>query len=67
MSALYINALCELRYRVTGKRVNSAGDGYGLEIPVTYELVGVDKAVDWARKNIEKGIEIVNKKIKIRK
>ena len=24
--------------------------GYGLEIPVTYTLVGVEKAIDWAQK-----------------
>ena len=34
------------------------------DMPVTYKLVGVDKAVDWARKNFKKGLEIVKKMLK---
>ena len=37
------------------------GADYGLELPVTYKLVGV--SVDWAQKNIEKALEVVNKKV----
>ena len=40
---------CELKCRVAGKRVNR-GAGYGLEIPVIYELVGAEKAVEWGQK-----------------
>ena len=36
---------------------------YGLEIPVTYTLVGVEKAIDWAQKNIEKTFLILDKKV----
>ena len=39
------------------------GAGYGLEIPVTYKLVGVSQPVDWAQKNIETALEVVNKKV----
>ena len=35
-----------------------------MEIPVIYELVGVDKAVDWAQKNIEKRIRNCKQNIK---
>jgi len=54
---------CSILCKVTGKRVNR-GAGYGLEIPVSYELVGAEKAVDWAEKKIKKIFEIVNKKVK---
>ena len=37
---------CSLRCKVTGKRV-SRGAGYGLEIPVVYELIGPEKAFDF--------------------
>ena len=40
---------CSIACKVTGKRVNR-GAGYGLEIPVTYELIGAEKAVDWDEK-----------------
>ena len=40
------NVHCELRCRVTGKWVNR-GAGYGLVILITYEIISVDKAVDW--------------------
>lgn len=53
---------CELKCRVTGKRVNR-GAGYGLEIPVSYTLIGVEKAIDWAQKNIEKTFVILDKKV----
>ena len=43
------NPFCELTCRVTGKRVNR-GAGFGLEIPVTYRLVGVD----WHRRTLKK-------------
>ena len=56
---------CSLRCKVTGKRVNR-GAGYGLEIPVVYELIGPEKAVDlWGRGgNIRKILDIVNREIK---
>ena len=44
---------CSLRCKVTGKRVNR-GAGYGLEIPVAYELIGRKKAVDWGEKTLRK-------------
>ena len=55
---------CSLRWKVTGKRANK-GAGYGLEIPVVYELIGPEKAVDWGRgKNINKILDVVNRKVK---
>ena len=53
---------CSLRCKVTGKRVNR-GAGYGLEIPVVYELIGSEKAVDWGG-NIKKILDVVNRKVK---
>ena len=44
---------CSLRWKVTGKRVNR-GAGYGLEIPIVYELIGPEKAVDWGEKTLRK-------------
>ena len=44
---------CSLRGKVTGKRMNK-GAGYGLEIPVVYELIGPEKAVDWGEKRLRK-------------
>ena len=44
---------CSLRCKVTGKRVNR-GAGYGLEIPVVYELIGTGKAVDWGKKTLRR-------------
>ena len=44
---------CSLRCKVTVKRVNR-GAGYGLEIPVVYELTGPEKAVDWGEGGIRK-------------
>ena len=44
---------CSLRCKVTGKRVNR-GAGYELEIPVVYELIGPEKAVDWGEKTLRK-------------
>ena len=58
------NSPCELRCRITRKRVLEVLVRDLSTRPVTYELVGVDKAVDWPRKDIEKGLEIINKKIK---
>lgn len=46
---------------MTGKRVNR-GAGYGLEIPAQYQLIGVEKAVEWAEKNIRKVLDSVNNK-----
>ena len=40
---------CSLRCKVTCKRV-SRGAGYGLEIPVVYEMIRPEKAVDWVGK-----------------
>ena len=54
---------CSIACKVTGKRVNR-GAGYGLEIPVTYELIGAEKAVDFAEKNIKTISEIIDKKVK---
>ena len=44
---------CLLRCKVTGNRV-IRGAGYGLEIPVVYELIGPEKAVDWGEKTLRK-------------
>ena len=54
---------CSLRWKVTGKRVNR-GAGYGLEIPIVYELNRPEKAVDWGEKNIKKILHVVNRKVK---
>ena len=48
---------CSIACKVTGKRVNR-GAGYGLEIPVSYELIGAEKAVDWAEKKLEKYLKL---------
>ena len=39
------------------KQVINRGAGYELEIPVTY--VDADKPVDWAQKNIKKGLQVL--------
>ena len=54
---------CSIECKVTGKPKNR-GARYGLEIPVVYELIGAEKAVDWAEKNIKKTLEIVDIKVK---
>ena len=54
---------CSLRCKVTGKRMNRL-TGYGLEIPVVYELIGSEEAVDWGEKNITKILDFVNRKVK---
>ena len=54
---------CSLRCKVTSKRVNR-GAGYGLEIPVVYELIGPEKAVDWGGKTLRKIGNVVNRKVK---
>ena len=41
---------CSLRCKVTGKRMKR-GAGYGLEIPILYDLIGPEKAVDWGEKH----------------
>ena len=56
-------ASCSLRCKVTGKRVNREA-GYGLEIPVVYELIGPEKAVDLGEKNIKIILDVVNWKVK---
>ena len=52
---------CTIGYKVAGKQVNR-GAGYGLEISVQYRFIGVEKAVEWAEKNIKKVFENMNKK-----
>ena len=53
---------CTIRCKLTWKRVNR-GAGYGLEIPVQYRFIGAEKAVEWAKKNIKKVFENINKKV----
>ena len=53
---------CTIGCKVTGKCVNR-GAGYGLEIPVQCRFVGAEKAVEWAKKNIKKVFENINKKV----
>ena len=53
---------CTIGCKVTGKRVNR-GTGYGLEIPVQYRFIGVEKAVERAEKNIIFFFENINKKV----
>ena len=53
---------CTIGCKVTGKCVNR-GVGYGLEIPVQYRFIGAEKAVEWAKKNIKKVFENINKKV----
>ena len=47
---------------VTGKRINR-GAGYGLEIPVEYVFNGNEKALQWAKKNLDNIDANVNKKV----
>ena len=47
---------------VTGKRINR-GAGYGLEIPVDCVFNGNEKALQWAKKNLDDIDERVNKKV----
>ena len=51
-----------IRVLVTGKRINR-GAGYGLEIPVDYVFNGNEKALQWAKKNLDDIDERVNKKV----
>ena len=39
---------CSISCEVTGKRVNR-GDGYGLEIPVKYKFIGLEKTINWMK------------------
>ena len=41
-----------IRVLVTGKRINRSS-GYGLEIPVEYVFNGNEKALQWAKKNLD--------------
>ena len=41
-----------MRVLVTGKRINRVA-GYGLEIPVEYVFNGNEKALQWAKKNLD--------------
>ena len=47
---------------VTEKRINR-GAGYGLEIPVEYVFNGNEKALQWAKKNLDNVDANVNKKV----
>ena len=47
---------------VTGKRINR-GSGYGLEIPVEYVFNDNEKALQWAKKNLDNIDTNVNKKV----
>ena len=51
-----------IKVLVTGKRINH-GAGYGLEIPVEYVFNGNEKALQWAKKNLDKIDANVNKKV----
>ena len=51
-----------IRVLVTGKRINR-GTGYGLEIPVEYVFNGNEKALQWAKKNLDNIDANVNKKV----
>ena len=53
---------CTIGYKVTRKCINR-GAGYGLETPVQYRVIGAEKAVEWAEKNIKKVFENINKKV----
>ena len=50
-----------IRMSVTGKRINR-GAGYGLEILVEYVFNGNEKALQWAKKNLDNIDANVNKK-----
>ena len=47
---------------VTGKRINR-GAGYDLEIPVEYVFNGNEKALQWAKKNLDNIDANINKKV----
>ena len=47
---------------VTGNRMNH-GAGCGLEIPVEYVFNGNEKALQWAKKNLDNINANVNKKV----
>ena len=51
-----------IRMSVTGKRINR-GAGYGLEILVEYVFNGNEKALQWAKKNLDNINANVNKKV----
>ena len=51
-----------MRMSVTGKRINR-GAGYGLEILVEYVFNGNEKALQWAKKNLDNIDANVNKKV----
>ena len=51
-----------IRMSVTGKRINR-GAGYGLEILVEYVFNGNEKALQWAKKNLDNIDANVNKKV----
>ena len=40
------------------------GVGYGVEIPVKYDFNGQDKAITWIKKQIEKIMNDISKKLK---
>ena len=51
-----------IRVLVTGMRINRDA-GYGLEIPVEYVFNGNEKALQWAKKNLDNIDANVNKKV----
>ena len=51
-----------IRVLVTGKRINR-GAGYDLQIPVEYMFNGNKKALQWAKKNLDKIDASDNKKV----
>ena len=51
-----------IRVLVTGKRIN-CGAGYGWEIPVEHVFNGNEKALQWAKKNLDNIDSNVNKKV----
>ena len=44
--------------KVTGKQVNRFG-GYGLEILMTYSVLGSQKAIEWMKRHIARELEII--------
>ena len=51
-----------IRVLLTGQRIN-CGAGYGLEIPVEYVFNSNEKALQWAKKNLDNIDTNVNKKV----
>ena len=48
---------CTIKRTVIGKRVNH-GEGYGLEIPVSFKFLGPVKAIQWPENAVKKSFKI---------